>query len=606
MLSVRLIISHISIFLLLLCTTGYAQVERYSYHDTERKQIKEIYHVQDTISNILEGKYLSYHINGKIESKGEFSGNETVGLWEFYYETGSLKMRGMLKKNSSDGFWEYFFENGNKSMQGEITNKKRRGEWEIYYESGDLKEKGTFQGNKREGLWKHYFEDGTLKGEINYTYDKGRYTEYYRTGEKSAEGPKSASVNVGLWKHYYKDGQVQAEGSYENGKRSGFWRYYHLNGEVAARGEFNNGNPNGEWIYFYEDGKVSSKGQFQEGKKSGYWGLFYNDGSLKGEVNFDNGNGLYQEFYKSGAKRIEGPIVDGKNQGLWKYYYENGDLEGECEFERGVGEYFGYYPDGTLQTKGTIDDGKKVGKWELYKNDGTLSGYYKPIYSVPTIPDGDFSRTSENIKYGVGEFKFKSKKFNYFDSKLNEFKGVIVGFNPLFAFIGRVPVGIEFYTQERLGHEFEFEGVRDPFFTNDNDVPLNDIYSRGYSMAIKQKLYNPKGEFGMWYFGHELRFTNLSHFANVSDSQPSGNVFRRSASEQKFEYSLLLGYRIMQDTRAKGFTIDVFGSVGTGYRNFKTDESFETLFDDLNQSKIPLALNFGINFGYTFASKGRR
>lgn len=82
--------SIVMIFLLLPVWTS-AQFKRYTYHDAEKKVIKEVYQVKDTIQNILHGRYVSYFLNGNLESKGQFVNNETSGVWEFYYETGNLK-----------------------------------------------------------------------------------------------------------------------------------------------------------------------------------------------------------------------------------------------------------------------------------------------------------------------------------------------------------------------------------------------------------------------------------------------------------------------------------------------------------------------------------
>src|SRR6185436_19329643 len=102
-------------------------ITRFTYHDAEKKNIKEAYQVKDTINNVLQGRYVSYFLNGHIESKGQFVNNETTGIWEFYYETGNLKMRGVLRQNSNYGLWEYFYENGQKSMEGTIEGRQREG-----------------------------------------------------------------------------------------------------------------------------------------------------------------------------------------------------------------------------------------------------------------------------------------------------------------------------------------------------------------------------------------------------------------------------------------------------------------------------------------------
>src|SRR5882762_626832 len=131
----------ISILFIHVLYSGKAQIiTRFTYHDTAKKNLKEIYQVKDTINNILQGRYISYFLNGHIESKGQFVNNETTGVWEFYFETGNLKMRGILRQNSNYGLWEYFYENGQKSMEGTIDEKNKEGIWKIYYESGELKE----------------------------------------------------------------------------------------------------------------------------------------------------------------------------------------------------------------------------------------------------------------------------------------------------------------------------------------------------------------------------------------------------------------------------------------------------------------------------------
>src|SRR5688572_28368598 len=122
---------------------------RQTYHDSQKKNLKEVYQVKDTIRNIVNGRYISYYLNGSIESKGQFTNNETTGVWEFFYETGNLKMRGILRQNANYGLWEYFYESGQKSMEGNVNGKYREGEWKMFYENGQVKEIGEYKSNKR-------------------------------------------------------------------------------------------------------------------------------------------------------------------------------------------------------------------------------------------------------------------------------------------------------------------------------------------------------------------------------------------------------------------------------------------------------------------------
>ncbi|MEK6783413.1 MAG: hypothetical protein AABY93_17050 [Bacteroidota bacterium] len=591
----------VSIFPLSVFSQG---VTRFTYHDAAGKNLKEIYQVKDTIQNILHGRYIAYFLNGNIESKGQFMSNETTGMWEFYFETGNLRMRGILRQNSNYGRWEYFYENGAKSMEGNIDGKSKTGEWKIYYESGDLKEHGEYTDNKRNGLWKTYFEDGTLRGEIEYIDDYGRYTEYYHSGKVLAEGPRAGLRNVGHWRYFAEDGILNGEGDFANGKKNGEWKYYYPTGKVASSGQYENDEPTGKWNYYFEDGSVSTTGEYVGGKKNGYWNSLNKDGTIKSEITINKGTGEYREYYKGGKLKVKGQVVDGNNQGHWQYFFEDGKTEGECEFEKGKGTYRGFYPNGTLQTKGQIENDQRVGTWELYEQDGTLSGYYKPFYEDKALVNDINSLINARKAAAPATTRTVKKGFYYFTPRFPEYRGVIFSTNPFSTFIGKIPLGIEFYNQSRLGHEFEFEGIRDPFFTADSEVPENAIFKRGYSMAIKQKFYNNM-PIGMWYFAHEVRFSNLGYFSNVSITK-SPTLITASASEQRFEYGLLLGSRLMQKNNGNGFTIDAFVGYGLGYRFSDIEPIFEDVFSSLNTNSFSQTFRFGLTFGYSTSFDGKR
>lgn len=580
------------------CVTAFAQgVTRQTYHDAERKHLKEVYLVKDNVNNILHGRYISYYLNGKIESKGQFENNETTGVWEFFYETGNLKMRGILLKNANFGLWEYFYENGQKSMEGIINGRNREGEWKTYYENSQLKEIGEYRQSKRVGLWKMYYEDGKIKAEINYTDDVGHITEYHHSGKIMALGERTGTRNTGHWQYFGEDEKLQSEGEYVNGKKQGEWRYYHSNGKLASKGTFDDDESTGVWEYYFEDGKLNSTGEYLGGKKSGYWKTLNADGSVKSEVNFDKGSGEYREYYADGKLKVKGQLINEKHQGKWQYFYADGTLEGECDYIDGKGLYKGYYPNGALQTKGSMEEDKKTGTWEIYEADGKLSGYYRPFYDNRKLGK---EITSLAGKSSINKVISRGKRFTYFDPRFSEFRGVIIGTNPVFLFAGELPLAAEFYLQERLGHEFEFIGVRDPFFKSDPDIPPGKQFIRGYSIAIKQKFYNPL-KAGMWYFGHEIRFTNLGHFTNIAIVQLPDNVVTASSVEQRIEYGILFGYRVLQRNNGSGLSVDAFISGDIGYRGFDVDTNYGSFFSNLNQSRLSTSFHFGLNFGQVFS-----
>lgn len=591
--------THLYIILLLVVATHqlHAQgVVRQKYHDTEKKKLKEVYYVKDTLRNVLHGKYSSYYINGNLESTGQFVNNETSGVWEFYYETGNLKMRGILFKGANYGFWEYFFESGKKSMEGIIYGKNKEGEWKMYYENGQIREEGEYLEGKRIGAWKNYYEDGILKGEIEYDDGYGRYIEYAHNGKVIGEGPKMGSKQVGHWRYFSEDGLLQREGEFIDGKKSGEWIEYFPSGKMSAKGYYDNDEPSGKWEYYFSSGAISGTGEYMGGQKNGYWKTFTDNGILVSEADFKMGTGEYREYHKSGKLKVKGSFINNKKQGLWEFYFEGGQLEGKCEFVDGKGVYYGYYPDGALQTKGTIDNNKKIGTWEIYETDGKLSGYYKPFYDQAKIGTDVIFFENPTI------IPKKVVRFSYFKSRANEFRGVIIAGNPILMFAGMFPTAVEFYSQERLGHEFEFTGIRQPFFQDDASISEGKLYKRGYTVAIKQKFYNPI-HVGMWYVGHELRFTNFGHFANVDLQTSQSNLVTISAFEQRMEYGGIIGYRYMQPNNSRGLTIDVFSSVDLGYRNMEIEPNYKSFFNNLNQSKFVASIHLGLNIGYVFSNR---
>lgn len=572
-------------------------ITRQTFHDPEKKKIKEVYQVKDTVRNVLHGRYVAYYLNGTMESKGQFENNETAGVWEFFYETGNLKMRGILFKSANYGAWEYFYESGKKSMEGIIYGKNREGEWKSYFENGQTKEIGSYKDNKRMGLWKNYFEDGVQKGEIEYADDKGVYIEYFHTGKTVSEGPRLGSKNIGHWRFYREDTTLESEGEYAGGKKNGPWIKYYASGKMAAKGAYVNDEVSGAWEYFYENGTLESAGEFVAGKKQGTWKTFNDNGSLKSEVAIAQGSGGYREYYASGKLKVQGLLKDGKRQGKWDFYFEDGKREGECIYINDKGTYKGFYPSGTLQTKGTLEGELKTGTWEIYENDGKLSGYYRPFYD-----DRKLGKEIATLAAKPNAHKLKKKQqgFNYFKEKGNEFHGVIMSTNPIWVAVGKLPLSVEFYMQERLGHEFEFVGIRDPFFKADVNIAAGKKFLRGYSISIKQKFYNAL-KTGMWYFGQEIRFTNLGHFVNQPINANPDIVFTFNSVEQRIEWGPLLGYRIMRRNNSKGFTIDTFISFDLGYRSFDVDPVYSSYFEDLNQSNFSTSFHFGLNFGNVFS-----
>lgn len=576
--------------------------KRTSFYKDNENQIREVYHLRDTLDHILHGEYMSFYMNGNMEKKGNYDEGLPEGQWEYYYENGKLKMQGELEAGDPNDFWIYYFENGKKKMEGKVVGDRREGDWLIYYQNGVVKRKGAFVDGMRRGLWFYYYEDEILKGKVDFFENRGKYTEYYRSGNIRAKGMKFGTKNHNKWVYYYQNGAKLAKGSFNKGKKNGEWNYYHPNEQISSVGKYLNGKATQEWKYYHPNGTLQSSGSFDEGQKQGEWSLFGANGKLKGKGNFDKGSGTYLEYHDNGKLKVKGFMSNGVNQGKWLYYYPTGQKEGECGFINGSGQYTGYYQNGVLKIKGRIERDKKVGTWDMYDKTGVLSGLYQPYYEQDSPLELLTVGSVIHINYGVADYKFKTSKFKYFDSRINEFIGIIAGGNPALVLLGGFPLSLEFYLQERLGHEFEFTLIRNPFFKEDFRVPVDDLFKRGYTIAFKQKFYNPDDKFGMWYFGHALYYSNLTHFANIQDLNASSIVFATSSEEHKFEYGAILGYRLKVRAAERGFTIDAHVGMAAGYRNFNLSKIRPKAFDFLNQTAFSNTFRAGLNVGYVFVA----
>ncbi|HSZ25997.1 MAG TPA: hypothetical protein VK766_09775 [Cytophagaceae bacterium] len=611
-----IVLTLFSLFYLRLQAQQHVMVE--TFYDTKKEIIKERFLVLKKNSTILDSLYTSYYQNGKIKSTGIFKNNKAYHYWKYYYENGTLKMEGPYKENDHNGYWKYYFENGHLNMEGEIYKEIKEGYWKYYFENGNIKNEGAYKKNKKTGLWKYFNEDGTIKANALYENDKGKYSEIYSNGNIKSEGEIINGKSNGIWKYYYEDGQLKAEGYEKDGQKDGPWKFYHPNGTIASEGSYLKGAPNGTWKHYYDNGNLSSEGEQKEGQKEGYWKLYYRNGNFKGEGNFENGNGLYKEFYESGKIKTEGLVKNDKNDGLWKYYYESGALEGTCYFNYGSGKYVGYYQDGSLKMEGMLLNGNKEGIWKLYKDNGQLAGYYKTFYEndVPIMWLVD-SATAKPLKkdslapYIKPNLIARKKKSRYFSEKLNEFQGFILSTDPLSLLYRSLPIYFEYYFQERLGYEINFTLYRNPFFTSTDFIPINTEYSNGVSVFVKQKFYQPDLDKGMFYFAHELRYTRTGNSNKIIDSTLSLNQVVISKTQNKIEYSVLVGNRILRDSRKEGFTLDVFVGLGVGYRDVTSSwqnhpEYNAKYFSDVKTNFITVPFRFGVNVGYVFKNQSKK
>jgi len=572
------------------------------YYDLERTQLKERLEL-NPIDSTLDGQYLVLYQSGKLMTEGSYDQNQPTGNWIYYYESGKKKAEGILKKGTQNGNWEYFYENGIKKTSGIFLDGKKDGQWLSYFENGGVKSSGFYSQNIKKDLWSYYNEDATMKAQALYVNGIGAYKEFYASGLLRAAGSIVGEVSHGEWTYYHENGAIESKGQTVDGERDGYWEFYYPNEQKAAAGYYTQGVKTGEWNYFHGNGQLSAKGSLDEGKKDGDWYLFYDNGEPAGLEKLKMGTGEVINYHPNGTILSRGMMLNGLKQGIWVYFNEIGEKEGSADFIGDEGQYIGYHANGEMKMTGKIIKDRKVGIWELFDEDGNKKGTFRPIYEdVQPF----YKLTPEKPKpiADLSQYMYKKKTNRFFDSRINEYKGIILETNPLFTLAGLLPLSIEYYFQERLGYTFQLNWYRSPFFTAEENVDLSDLYVMGFGGELKQKYYFKEKSQGMFYIGHSLSSSQKFYKARVL--LPSSGTSIPTVIHQKenlHSYGIIGGWRWMKDVGAKGLTFDSFVRIGISIQqmqsNYEPNMDLDALFDSLKTKPIAYPVQIGLLMGWS-------
>lgn len=89
-------------------------------------------------NGLLNGDYLRYHENGKIQYKGQYVNGKKEGSFLSYYFEGVLINEGRYINDNKEGDWKYYHKNGRINTSGICSEDKKQGIWRRYFENGTL------------------------------------------------------------------------------------------------------------------------------------------------------------------------------------------------------------------------------------------------------------------------------------------------------------------------------------------------------------------------------------------------------------------------------------------------------------------------------------
>ncbi len=284
----------------------------------------------------LNGAYISYHPNGKVQMKSKYVGDLMVDTAITFYENGNVN--------------SFQYRNPKTMVVESYTEKFPNG-------------KPKF-GRVKTG------ENLFLVTEYDSVdmYLSAKYTEEIDFGKDNQPYVKS-----GGYQSFHPNGRPKISSSYRQGFSDGVILLQDANGDTLVRGQFENGHCSGLWkIYYGQDWVTPS-----DMSTAKYYRL----------VNYDvNGkiSGLVQDFYINGTKQFEGKlrgIEPDVFNGEVKFYHENGKIQLEAEIFRYDTTFIKRYSvEGILLSDITMNGNKRCVKY--FREDGSPieSGCYMKTY----------------------------------------------------------------------------------------------------------------------------------------------------------------------------------------------------------------------------------
>ena len=111
-------------------------------------------------NNGLTERVISTYDNGNPAKVQFFDKNDQCVHEVNYYDNGALYMEGDMKDGLREGEWVSYFLDGKVQSTGFFEKDLRTGKSLVYHENGNLWMDGYYKDGKQVGLWIYYDEQG--------------------------------------------------------------------------------------------------------------------------------------------------------------------------------------------------------------------------------------------------------------------------------------------------------------------------------------------------------------------------------------------------------------------------------------------------------------
>ncbi|MFO7616534.1 MAG: hypothetical protein R6V75_04715, partial [Bacteroidales bacterium] len=326
-----------------------------------------------------DGRWVSYHVNGRVKSEGIRTNFELDSTWKFYDEEGNLTDEISYLNGKKSGFHNRYQQTLPLFKELYVDNI-RQGLSYYYDQKGELERVVRYRDGKKHGLTREY-RDGLVQ--VIYRYHNDFMIDREYINQTDARGLKQ-----GVWREYYENDNIRSESHYKNGLLNGYSREYNQSGRLLSSRFYEEGKLIEEGIAdeiqaevrnrYDEDGNLISSGSFINNVPIGIHREYIGDKSRARTDEYDNSGQVvstgittdkggkeefWQFFYPGGQVRLEGNYRDDKRTGLWKFYYPNGELEQTGNYRNGLEEglWTWYYPGGQVRREENYLRGREDG-----------------------------------------------------------------------------------------------------------------------------------------------------------------------------------------------------------------------------------------------------
>ena len=377
--------------------------EMVTYHDKDKKIIKEhFYYINNDVEQ-KHGKYILYFPSSKsIHIEAIYQKGKLNGLYKEYYEDSGIKTVYNYQNGVKEGVYKKFYETGQLEILCNYKGNKIIGEMKRFYRDNSLKAKLNFKdGKRKDTMWVYYpigylqqyyiFKDDLRNGtfaiydESKHLIQKGVYKNDKLEGEVLSFYPNQnikkrvifkADTIHGKMEVYYPDKTLKEETNYEKNLRQGSSKQYYPNGMKKVETYYEKNLLTKEHIIYYFNGQVKRLLYIDQiGGETGSFKTYDSLGYLESEGHLLNGT-LHAEnkaYFPGGKIRHKFNYEKGRKKGINITYYPNGD---QRKVEKEIGEnYFeitNFQPNNSLISKTYLRRGKAVGTWKYFFETGGI------------------------------------------------------------------------------------------------------------------------------------------------------------------------------------------------------------------------------------------